>query len=237
MIKITYRPEGEPTGRLAIVGKTLMYDSGGLSLKPGDEVEVLLEHLEDAALLARRRASVAHCPHANLKLGSGIAPVPALRGRGFGSALRTLRTIVRALPHPPAEGQKRFRFAFLHGGGPAPGMRSMPSDRKCAMVAPAGAGPCPHSTFGVGSAAVATMAGTLNARPAKGARKGGISRVHHRSDGRLRPGAGAPDVRRRRGPPPRSRTAVRASAPGRTARRAQPGTRGPPRRTRAARES
>jgi 6-phosphofructokinase 1 len=48
----------------------------------------------------------------------------ALRGRGFGSALRTLRTIVRALPHPPAEGQKRYRFAIMHGGGPAPGMNT-----------------------------------------------------------------------------------------------------------------
>jgi len=33
------------------------------------------------------------------------AEAMALRGRGFASALRTLRTIVRALPHPPAEGQ------------------------------------------------------------------------------------------------------------------------------------
>ncbi|MCC7538420.1 MAG: 6-phosphofructokinase, partial [Deltaproteobacteria bacterium] len=48
----------------------------------------------------------------------------ALRGRGFESAQRTLRTIVRALPHPPAEGMKRRRFAFLHAGGPAPGMNT-----------------------------------------------------------------------------------------------------------------
>jgi 6-phosphofructokinase 1 len=48
----------------------------------------------------------------------------ALRGRGFGASLRTLRTIVRALPHPPTPGQKRFRFAVLHGGGPAPGMNT-----------------------------------------------------------------------------------------------------------------
>ncbi len=47
-----------------------------------------------------------------------------LRGHGFGSALRTLRTIVRALPHPPAEGQRRLRFAIMHGGGPAPGMNT-----------------------------------------------------------------------------------------------------------------
>jgi 6-phosphofructokinase 1 len=48
----------------------------------------------------------------------------ALRGRSFESALRTLRTVVRALPHPPTEGQKRFRFAIMHGGGPAPGMNT-----------------------------------------------------------------------------------------------------------------
>jgi 6-phosphofructokinase 1 len=47
-----------------------------------------------------------------------------LRGSGFDSALRSLRTLVQALPHPPAEGQKRFRFAIMHGGGPAPGMNT-----------------------------------------------------------------------------------------------------------------
>jgi leucyl aminopeptidase len=44
MIKMTYRPEGEPSGRLGIVGKTLMYDSGGLSLKPGDEVHAQMKN-------------------------------------------------------------------------------------------------------------------------------------------------------------------------------------------------
>jgi leucyl aminopeptidase len=44
MIKMTYRPDGEPTGRLGIVGKTLMYDSGGLSLKPGDEVHAQMKN-------------------------------------------------------------------------------------------------------------------------------------------------------------------------------------------------
>jgi leucyl aminopeptidase len=44
MIKMTYRPDGDPTGRLGIVGKTLMYDSGGLSLKPGDEVHAQMKN-------------------------------------------------------------------------------------------------------------------------------------------------------------------------------------------------
>lgn len=41
-------------------------------------------HLQpvEIALLAERGASVAHCPHSNLKLASGIAPMPALLDAG-----------------------------------------------------------------------------------------------------------------------------------------------------------
>jgi 5-methylthioadenosine/S-adenosylhomocysteine deaminase len=44
---------------------------------------------EDRALLAAARAHVAHCPHANLKLASGLAPVPDMRKRGVNVALAT----------------------------------------------------------------------------------------------------------------------------------------------------
>jgi cytosine/adenosine deaminase-related metal-dependent hydrolase len=45
--------------------------------------------LDDAeiALLAERRAKVLHCPSSNLKLGSGVAPVPALLRRGISVSL------------------------------------------------------------------------------------------------------------------------------------------------------
>ncbi len=36
LIKLSYRPES-PTGHLGLVGKGIMYDSGGISLKPSDE--------------------------------------------------------------------------------------------------------------------------------------------------------------------------------------------------------
>jgi leucyl aminopeptidase len=36
MIRLRYLPEGEPEGRLALVGKGVTYDSGGISLKPSD---------------------------------------------------------------------------------------------------------------------------------------------------------------------------------------------------------
>lgn len=46
----------------------------------------------------------------------------ALRGNSFQDAFRTLRTMVRAVPHPPKPGQKQLRLAVMHSGGPAPGM-------------------------------------------------------------------------------------------------------------------
>lgn len=47
-----------------------------------------------------------------------------LRGKNFQEAFRTLRTLVRALPHPPRPGQRRLRLAILHAGAPAPGMNT-----------------------------------------------------------------------------------------------------------------
>lgn len=48
----------------------------------------------------------------------------ALRGRNFQESFQTVRTLVRALPHEPATGQRRLRIAVLNAGGPAPGMNT-----------------------------------------------------------------------------------------------------------------
>lgn len=47
-----------------------------------------------------------------------------LRGGGFSASLETLRTLVRAQPSPPIEGEPSLRLAVLHAGGPAPGMNT-----------------------------------------------------------------------------------------------------------------
>ncbi|MGR0162273.1 leucyl aminopeptidase family protein [Paenarthrobacter nitroguajacolicus] len=43
MIKLSYRPEGSPSGHLGLVGKGIMYDSGGVSLKPSDPMHLLMK--------------------------------------------------------------------------------------------------------------------------------------------------------------------------------------------------
>ena len=47
-----------------------------------------------------------------------------MRGGSFNDALRTFNTLVKALPHPPREGQRRLRFGILHAGAAAPGMNA-----------------------------------------------------------------------------------------------------------------
>lgn len=47
-----------------------------------------------------------------------------LRSGSFKEAFRTLRTFIRARPHPPEANQKRFRLAILNSGAPAPGMNT-----------------------------------------------------------------------------------------------------------------
>jgi len=43
MLKLRYAPEGEPSGHLALVGKGIMYDSGGISLKPSNAMHAAMK--------------------------------------------------------------------------------------------------------------------------------------------------------------------------------------------------
>lgn len=67
MIKLKYTPENAPTGRLTLVGKGIMYDSGGLALKPGDEVHAQMKNdMSGAAAIlgAMCLLSLVKCPAA-----------------------------------------------------------------------------------------------------------------------------------------------------------------------------
>ncbi len=89
---------------------------------------------EEPQLIGVRENSITHSPLMEcVKQTQQIAEVIAakdynkameMRGGSFKEAFRTLRTLVRALPHPPEPGQKRLRLAIIHSGAPSPGMNS-----------------------------------------------------------------------------------------------------------------
>jgi leucyl aminopeptidase len=104
MIKLTYRPKGtEPSGRLALVGKGIMYDSGGLALKPGDEVHAQMKNDMSgaAAILAAMSAlSDLGCPSAvtgylmctdNMPSGTALALGDVITMRG-GTTVEVINT-------------------------------------------------------------------------------------------------------------------------------------------------
>jgi 6-phosphofructokinase 1 len=47
-----------------------------------------------------------------------------LRGSSFRESYQILRTVQQAAPRPTPPGRRRFRFAVVHGGGPAPAMNN-----------------------------------------------------------------------------------------------------------------
>ena len=44
MVKLTYVPDGDPKATLTLVGKGIMYDAGGIALKPADEVHATMKN-------------------------------------------------------------------------------------------------------------------------------------------------------------------------------------------------
>jgi leucyl aminopeptidase len=52
LVKLVYTPRGAPRGHVALVGKGVMYDSGGISLKPSDGMHVMMDMTGAAVVLA-----------------------------------------------------------------------------------------------------------------------------------------------------------------------------------------
>jgi leucyl aminopeptidase len=103
MIKLTYRPSGAPTGQLTFVGKGIMYDSGGIALKPGDEVHAQMKNdMSGAAAILAAMAGLAAvgCPTAvtgylmctdNMPSGTALALGDVITMRG-GTTVEVINT-------------------------------------------------------------------------------------------------------------------------------------------------
>lgn len=75
----------EITDSLAAHGRRPLHRLAELGLLGPDFIAIHAVHLDehDIALLAQHGASVAHCPHSNLKLASGVAPTARLLAAGI----------------------------------------------------------------------------------------------------------------------------------------------------------
>jgi 6-phosphofructokinase 1 len=95
-----------------------------LSSPPGAEAQII--GMKDNRVTRTPLVECVRETHqvAELEKAGDFAGALARRGRRFESNWRTLRTIIRALPHPVTPGQKRLRIAIVHSGGPAPGMNT-----------------------------------------------------------------------------------------------------------------
>jgi 6-phosphofructokinase 1 len=95
-----------------------------LAAGPADEPVMIAVH-DNKVTRRPLMECVARTLEINAALSSlDFARAMELRGRGFANAFRIMRTLVRAVPHPPKEGQRRLRVAILNAGGAAPGMNA-----------------------------------------------------------------------------------------------------------------
>lgn len=101
-LQCTYEPGGRPRGRLALVGKGVVFDSGGLSLKPAGGMETMKTDMSGAAAVVAtmsvlRRLGVrtrvtAYVPLVeNMPSGTAIRPGDVLRIRN-GKTVEVLNT-------------------------------------------------------------------------------------------------------------------------------------------------
>lgn len=103
MIKLTYAPEGEATGHVSLVGKGIMYDAGGLAIKPGDAVHATMKNdMSGAAAILGAMAALPGlgCPTSvtgflmctdNVPSGTAMAMGDVLTIRG-GTTVEVLNT-------------------------------------------------------------------------------------------------------------------------------------------------
>ncbi len=89
-IHLTYEPSGKPTSRIALVGKGVTFDSGGLSLKPAASMELMKTDMAGAAVVIAVMSALSHF-EATARVD---AYIPCAENMTGGSAMRPGDVIV-----------------------------------------------------------------------------------------------------------------------------------------------
>ena len=117
---------GSPSAYDRILSTLLGAAAAGVALNAGADDEPVLVGIHQNRITF---LPLMECVHKTHELNDAVrnldfAKAMELRGKNFQDSFRILRTLVRAMPHPPQPGQKRNRFAILNASGPAPGMNA-----------------------------------------------------------------------------------------------------------------
>ncbi len=95
-----------------------------LEAKPGDEPIVVGTRANRIIRIPLVQSVERTQQVAEAILAKDYEKAMSLRSSSFKDAFSTLKTMIRALPHPPEPGQKRYRIAVFNAGAPAPGMNN-----------------------------------------------------------------------------------------------------------------
>ena len=117
---------GSPSAYDRIISTIMGVEAVDAALAAGPDDEPVLISVSENKVTRR---PLMQCVAKTLEINEALKSLDferamTLRGKGFANAFRIMRTLVRAVPHPPKEGQRRLRVAILNAGGAAPGMNA-----------------------------------------------------------------------------------------------------------------
>ncbi|MBC8372860.1 MAG: 6-phosphofructokinase [Anaerolineales bacterium] len=117
---------GRPSAFDRNLGTFLGYEAVNAIIEAGPDDEPLQISFKGNRIVRLPLMECVEKTHAvaNAVEAKDYAKAMALRSSSFTDAYRTLKTMVRAIPHAPDPDQKRLRIGILNAGAPAPGMNT-----------------------------------------------------------------------------------------------------------------
>lgn len=117
---------GSPTAYDRIMATLIGQAAAKVVLEASAETEPSLVGVKNNRIFL---SPLMECVNTNQEVNKAIKALDfdkayRLRGPSFHASFDILRTLVRAMPHPPKPGQRQLRIAILNAGAPAPGMNA-----------------------------------------------------------------------------------------------------------------
>ena len=116
LIHLTYRPEAKPQKRIALIGKGVTFDSGGLSLKPSNAMEDMKIDMAGAAAVLSAISVLAELrvPYEVHAIAACTENMPSGRSYKLGDVLRSMNGKTVEVNNTDAEGRLTLGDAITY---------------------------------------------------------------------------------------------------------------------------